>query len=342
MSPTSPAGRAALAMLAKIPDATTHSVAEALVKRHPKLFASKERARTMVRYYRGQQGEANRKRVAVKDHHRAAGECADNFQLPQSAAKKWEPFTIAGRSRVLVLSDLHLPYHDSQAIETAVSEGKRRNADTVVINGDLLDFHQGSTYERDPEKRDQVAEIETGAEFMLWLRSQFPKARIIYKAGNHDERWDRYIWRNAPVLWQVKSLRLDAMLSQAIADKVGKDRTRFEFVTDQRPVMLGGLAVFHGHELPMGASAVNPARGLYLKTGATVLIGHGHRTSQHTQYTWDKREIACWSTGALCDLNPEYARINSWSHGAAFVSVAADGEFNVTNFRIVDGKVRES
>ena len=106
--------------------------------------------------------------------------------------------------------------------------------------------------------------------------------------------------------------------------------------------MLGGLAVFHGHELPMGASAVNPARGLYLKTGATVLIGHGHRSSQHTQYTWDKREIACWSCGALCDLNPEYARINAWNSGAAFVDVSASGEFDVTNFRIVAGKVRES
>jgi hypothetical protein len=53
-------------------------------------------------------------------------------------------------------------------------------------------------------------------------------------------------------------------------------------------------------------------------------------------------ETFCWSTGCLCDLTPRYAVINRWNHGAAIVTVHADGEFDVHNFRIAGGKVRSS
>jgi hypothetical protein len=53
-------------------------------------------------------------------------------------------------------------------------------------------------------------------------------------------------------------------------------------------------------------------------------------------------ETFCWSTGCLCDLTPEYARINRWNHGAAIVTVFDDGEYEVHNFRIAHGKVRSS
>jgi hypothetical protein len=45
-------------------------------------------------------------------------------------------------------------------------------------------------------------------------------------------------------------------------------------------------------------------------------------------------ETFVWSTGCLCDLTPQYARVNRWNHGMAFVEVANDGSFNVSNFRI--------
>jgi hypothetical protein len=36
----------------------------------------------------------------------------------------------------------------------------------------------------------------------------------------------------------------------------------------------------------------------------------------------------------LCDLNPEYARVNKWNHGFALVEVAKNKDFEVTNYRI--------
>jgi len=115
-------------------------------------------------------------------------------------------------------------------------------------------------------------------------------------------------------------------------------------VEDQRPVMAGKLPILHGHELPKGVSApVNPARGAFMRTLSTVLVGHSHRSSGHAESDMWHDETFCWSTGCLCDLTPEYARINRWNWGFALATVHEDQSFDVENLRITaDGKVRSS
>jgi hypothetical protein len=159
------------------------------------------------------------------------------------------------------------------------------------------------------------------------LRSEFPKARIIYKQGNHEERWDHFIWNRAPEIYDLAAVRLDE-LTQC-------KRLGIEMIGDQLPIMLGKLPVLHGHELGKSIfSPVNPARGAFLRTHHTVLVGHSHQTSGHADTDMFHSETFVWSTGCLCDLTPQYARVNRWNHGMAFVEVASDGSFNVANFRI--------
>jgi hypothetical protein len=63
------------------------------------------------------------------------------------------------------------------------------------------------------------------------------------------------------------------------------DEKGIELVTDRKPVKIGKLTVLHGHELN-GSGGVNPARATFLKTIDNVLIGHVHRSSQHTEPTF--------------------------------------------------------
>jgi hypothetical protein len=75
----------------------------------------------------------------------------------------------------------------------------------------------------------------------------------------------------------------------------------------------------------------------------TVLEGHGHRTSGHAESDMWHRETFCWSTGCLCDLTPEYARVNRWNWGFATVTVDTAGSFDVDNYRIsAKGEIRSS
>jgi hypothetical protein len=156
---------------------------------------------------------------------------------------------------------------------------------------------------------------------------------VIMKEGNHDERLRALIYQKAPELFGLP----EASLEFLVRERADID----EWVCDKRKVMAGRLNILHGHELPQGVmSPVNIARGLYLRTKANSLCGHHHRSSYHAEMTLDEDMISCWSAGCFCHMKPNYMPINSWNHGGAIVTIAADGKnFTVDNVRIKDGRV---
>jgi hypothetical protein len=204
---------------------------------------------------------------------------------------------------------------------------KKRRPDVVLLNGDYGDFYTISRFLKNPKKRNFKREIKLQRDGLQWLRSQFPKARLVYKLGNHDERFDHWMWNHAVEISDLPQVRLPSIL--------GCKKLGIEVVGDGRPVMAGKLAIFHGHELSGGPFVpAMPARSAFLRATASVMVGHHHRTSTHVQPNWKHEEIACWSVGCLCDLSPEYARVNAFNHGQAVVDVDADGQFQVSNLRL--------
>lgn len=320
---------AAEALCRKIPEAPSRTLAKRLSS---ECQITLEMARSMIRVIRGQNGKGHRKDATVP---RKTAKAGWRPSMPPSLAEPWTPFELDAR-RVAILSDIHVPYHDEKALSAAVEWCKTKSPDAVLLNGDSADFYSISRFQKNPAKRKFSAEVESITALLTWLRSEFPRARIVYKLGNHDERWDHWLWNHAPEICDLPQLRIDKMLD---FEKHG-----IELVGDQRPVMCGKLPVFHGHELPRGISSpVNPARGAYTKLADTALVGHHHRTSGHAEPNWKRDEVFCWSTGCLCDLSPEYARINKFNHGFAYVEVDRGGGFNVENLRIAsDGTVRTS
>ena len=292
-----------------------------------------EQARLRIRRVLGQNGASRRRYATVPRPPRSPGQMVE---MPTSIAEPWTPCVLEARGRIGVLSDTHVPYHSDIAVRAAVEHLRDAGLAALLLNGDVADFYSISRWQKDPAARDFRGELEAVRQFLAWLRGQFPDIPIIYKAGNHEERWTHFIWQHAPELSSEPLMSLVAWL------KLGD--VGIELVEDQRPVMLGRLPVLHGHELPKGLAApVNVARGAFLRTLSTVLVGHSHRSSGHAESDMWHNEIFTWSTGCLCDLTPEYARVNRWNHGAAIVTVHDDGEFDVENFRISpDGRVRTS
>ena len=322
-SRNTPAAKAVTAILETFPGVPTRALAKMLVKKHPKLFSNYESARASVRYRRGAAGKRNRK------PRRLEASITPRIALPQSDERTFAPFAVENCSRVLVLSDIHIPYHTISALDIAIAEGKRRNVDCILLNGDTLDFHALSRFERNPEAKDFKAERRLGIQLLEYLRQEFPRARIIFKEGNHDERLRAYVIQKGPEIYDESILGLYPLLHM--------ERLGVELVSDKRAVMLGGLFVLHGHELHKGfAPPVNPARGAYLKAKVSILIGHHHKTSEHTETALDGSIVTTWSTGCLSDLHPAYAPFNSYNHG--FANVEIDKlNFNVTNHRIHRG-----
>lgn len=314
-------------LLEEFPNHSKRALAAVAYKRFPARFMSFEAARRQIRFY-APNGASDR--THSKTPRRPDSEVS-RPPLPESLAKPWEPFCIAS-GRILVLSDIHVPYHDRRAVEAALSHGDAFRPDVVLLNGDAVDFHSISRFLCNPEERDLGGEIKAIRELLAHIRARFPKARMVYKLGNHEERWWTYLWSKAPELLGCRFATIESVFDA--------DRLRVEIVQDGRIVMAGKLPILHGHEWRGGISTpVNPARGAFLKAIACVMQGHLHRSSEHSETTLEDRLISTWSTGCLCDLRPAYARINRWNHGFATIEVDNAGSYEVANKRILNGRV---
>lgn len=315
----------------KHPDAPARTLARRLVRESHGAITI-EQARKRISRQFGVHGQFNRKKmtgVATRPP-RQAGEVS----MPPSMAEAWTPHVMDVLGPVGILSDVHVPYHSEIAVAAAVGHLKEQNLSGLLLNGDIADFYGVSKYMKDPKQRDFKGELEAVRAFLAYIRQEFPSIPIIYKAGNHEERWQHWLWQHAAEISDDPRMSLDAWLD---FDKHG-----ITLVEDKRPVILGKLPVLHGHELPRGIAApVNVARGAWMRTLSTCLVGHSHRTSNHAESDMWHHETATWSTGCLCDLRPDYARINRWNWGFAMATVHKGGAFDVQNYRVMsDGTVR--
>jgi predicted phosphodiesterase len=312
--------------LADHPEVTEKRTAARLIyKAHPKLFTDVENCRAFVRDVTGQRGKERRASNVDKTLYRKAGKQSDaKIVIPEGASEFKQPIEIKGPCKVLVMGDLHIPYHDKRAVETALNYAVKHGCDTLYLNGDCGDYYGISDYDKDPENRDMPGELDVQEQILDILKPLF-KTKYL-KCGNHDARWEKYIFRNAPELGRVAKVRLPKILELA--------ERGYEWVDNKQWSIIGRLPILHGHEVN-GSSPVNAARGAYLKANNTIAVGHHHRTSQHVEtQSLTQTQIVTWSIGCLCNLRPAYAPINKWNLGFAIIDVDSDGSFEFTNLRI--------
>lgn len=313
----------------KFPEQSDLGLARLIFKEHPDRFASVEYCRRAIRYRRGKTGKAKIKGLANKSYVRK-GKAKRATQLPASRAKPRKAFQIP-QGKTTILSDVHIPYQDDVALEAALDHTDEFQPDNILLNGDTIDFFAISRWEKDPEERNLSGELTDTRQFLMHLRERYPDADIIWKNGNHDERWEKYLWHHAADLIGCEEFELKTVL-------------RFKeygirFVHGRQKMKAGRhLTIIHGHEIPGAFDPVNFARTLSMKLKVCAMAGHKHKTSEHSEKTADDKYITCWSIGCLQEQHPDYMPINNWNHGFAQLTLDKS-DFEIDNFRIIDGKV---
>jgi predicted phosphodiesterase len=254
----------------------------------------------------------------------------NKYNLPESFEESFEHYHFPARFKNIgVMSDIHIPYHSNSAIEEAIDYFINKKVDSIFLNGDILDCYMLSKFQPDPRKRHFGEEILAFQQFIRTLKKNVTQ-NIYYKIGNHEERYEKMMIVKAPEFLGVPHFDFENVL--------GCKELGVEVIKDQRIVYIGNLPVFHGHEVNMKAVSVNPARSLFLKTHATALCSHLHRTSQHTEPSINE-DITCWSTGHLSEEHPKYARINKWNWGCARIEKNEEGDFEVINVNLTKNKL---
>jgi predicted phosphodiesterase len=256
----------------------------------------------------------------------------ESATLPESINRESQPCPLDQPGWWLVLGDVHLPYHDRQVVEQAVRRAKRNRAVGVLLNGDVLDCHEISRFDKSPDDPRYNGEVAAGRQFLHYLRAQMPRAQIVFKEGNHEERLYSYLFGRAPALFGLDVLTWPSLLHFR--------QYGVEHVGDRRVVHMGKLNVIHGHEYrPNIQAPVNPARGLFLRAKSVAMCGHFHQTSEHHEPNINGKAQGAWSSGCACGLKPLYMPLNKWNHGFALVHVGQQGDFEIRNLRVLNGEV---
>lgn len=315
----------------KYPNMPTLKLARIVYEENKMMFKNVEDARHKLRYIEGKTGKQNIF-GPIKDskYFMQDSRPYNPYKLPDSDETKFEPFILEAK-KVGVICDVHAPYHNIVALTTAIDFFKKEKVDAVLILGDLIDFYSLSRYAKDPRKRHFAQEIAIATQIIMTLESTL-KAPVYFKYGNHEERYDAYLFMKAKEIVGLEDVELRNIIKKRVPNVT--------IIEDKRIVKLGDLNAVHGHEFGMGGifSPVNIARGLFLKSKSSAICGHHHRTSEHTEQTLDGKILTTWSIGCTSEIFPNYMPINSWNHGACIVEISGK-DFHVRNYRIYKGKI---
>ena len=314
----------------------SQSIARKMAADNPTRFTV-EQARQSVRYVRGALGDSHRKRIhKEKDvaYLRESQESGDPFgKIPEPLseyAEEWGAVNIKVK-KSLVLSDVHVPFHNKEALTLALRHGLDVGCDSIILNGDFCDFFMLSYFRKDITVTKFNEELSIIQETLNAIREIFGDGAIYFKEGNHEERLESYLQVRAPELLGVVDFKIKQILH---LDDLG-----IKYIGEKRPIKIDHLYIVHGHEFVYSAyNPVNPARGYFLRAKTICLGAHYHQTSEHTETALDGKVTSVWSTGCLSDLHPKYMPINKWNHGFAVVDMSKD-RFCVDNLKIIKGRV---
>lgn len=233
--------------------------------------------------------------------------------------------------KLLVLSDIHFPYHDKTALMLALRDGRQNEVDGILLNGDILDCYQLSKFAKDSRKPSIRAEMDVFRFFIDQLKQRFPNAEIYYKLGNHEVRLERWIQQNAQMF--------DGMFD--LENLINFRDSGVVYLKDNIGVKMGKLHIIHGHEIRASMGVVNIARTYYMKAQTNLLFGHWHQQQEYISRTMDGHNVGAWAQGCLCKLDAEYTYgINQWVHGFSIVELLNDaGDFRVKLKKIIGGEI---
>ena len=318
----------------EFPDMPTLKLARIMYSDNKLIFKDVEHCRTTLRFIEGKSGNHNRKYLKNKDLVMKENRSLNPYNLPESYEEQREPFILpVCCDNILLISDLHIPYHNISAVTIALDYGKKEKVNTIFINGDLLDCHSISKFESDPKKRSIKQEFDATREFLTQLRKAFPKASIYWLKGNHCIRWEKFLYSKVREIWDDDYFFLEERLQ---LNSVG-----VKILDDKVLVKAGKLSITHGHHIFKGAfTPVNPSRGAFLSAKQSLIVGHLHRPSHHPETDLDGKIISCWSTGCLCELRANYSPlVGNTMHGFAHIQLSKDGDYTVKNYSIINGKL---
>ncbi len=137
--------------LSEYPNLPNMTLAKKIYNENKLLFPSLETVRSTIRKFRGAMGADKLKNITDETFLTEQAKIK-KYNLPESIEQAYDPYKIIG-NKGLIFADLHIPFHDTNAIETMFDFTINKNIDTIILNGDITDCYDLSKFDKEPNKQ---------------------------------------------------------------------------------------------------------------------------------------------------------------------------------------------
>jgi len=199
------------------------------------------------------------------------------------------------RSRVTVcLPDLHAPQHDPRALRWALDYTVDAEPRRVILLGDVVDFLALSRFPKSPEQSAALdEELVVGRRVLKQIDRALADVPIVWIAGNHEARVQKYLYKKAPELCGLPELSVPRLLNMP---------ERWTYIAPGGHIWEQGILVQHGNRY-----AQNTCVAYLNEYGCSVVAGHSHRANQMTRRLQTGKTITAIESGCLCAFTQNYS-----------------------------------
>lgn len=243
--------------------------------------------------------------------------------------------------RTMVLGDIHIPYQDDNAVNTALKYAKEYKPHNVVVNADLVDFYGLSDFDKNPERKGSIQdELDEANKFLRNLRKAVgDKTKIYLTYGNHEARLQRYLWRN-PELESLRDLKLEKQLALKELNIKFINGSLDYWKQSNGHLKIGDAAIMHGDQRINGsrggAKSGYAAMNTMLQMQSSVVMGHVHRLGiVYHNSPYD--QLVGVEGGCLCTIPPGA----NWQQGFVTFDTVKNKNVNYRLHHIKGGKLYE-
>lgn len=246
-------------------------------------------------------------------------------------------------TKTILIGDLHLPYEDKESVELVLSVAESIDVDRIIINGDLADFYNVNLH--GPKHPDIAETLEDELNYIRdWLeelRKRFPRQHIVYLFGNHSNRLERFILKNAKVFWNIvtpeKYFRLEEL--------------DIEYYPYNSKYQIENCNLYVQHS--PSSYAINAAMtNLNKKLDTNMIYGCTHRAQVAHLTSGNGQIYSCWMNGWLGNSKESvfsYTKGHeNWQQSVCMITVIDEVDFNVelsiiqNGLLTIDGKTFRS
>jgi predicted phosphodiesterase len=165
--------------------------------------------------------------------------------------------------RILILGDVHAPFHDRKAWELVLAAGRKLKPAAIWLLGDFVDCWSVSSHDKDPQRQLSLREELASARYLLDQLDRLGAPSKIYVAGNHEDRLRRFLGTNARELEGLISI-------ESSLDLATRGWTYVPYKSHRK---VGKLHLTHD----VGATGRQTAFRALDVYQHSVLTGHSHR-----------------------------------------------------------------